>query len=343
MSTFEPFKFCYLHSVRDSDRSTLTLGTATTDADHPLDYLRDNRVSTYWKAGGSVADGFFRWDRGAGTLDTLDRLIIPAGHNLEGRLRLIMDGDSGYGSPTTILTVTDADASYAIDLPLTTNGTERYMQFDWQTAGTYEIPQLVVTATYEPATGFQTDNLVDEYVSNEIGFPQPSGAEPRLVLGPQQRRFEVEYHRISGSDLGAMEKFIATVGTAKPFWVEPPIFGVSALLDQDLTSSTTGTITVADGGDMTTGAAIYSIGDELIVGNYLSSTTFNVVQRGSAGSTAYAHETGERIVHHEHVGAEVHRARWMKFEEMPTGRVRSISLQSGKVKNFELRMRDHID
>lgn len=343
MSTFEPFKFSYLHSVRDANFATLTLGAASTDAAHPLDYLRDNRSATYWKAAASVADGFFRWDRGAGTLPTLNRLIIPAGHNLEGRLRVLMDGASDYSSTTSCLEMTDADAGHQIDLPFTTDGTERYMQFDWQTAGIYEIPQLILTATFEPTTGFQPDNLVDEYVSNDVAFRQPSGAEARLALGPQQRRFEVEYHRLSGTELGSMEAFIANVGTSKPFWVDPPIFGVSAVLDQDLTSSTTGSITVSDGGDMTTGAAIYTIGDEIVVGAKVNDTTFSLVARGQVGSTAYAHESGERIVIHENVGGEVHRARWMKFEEMPRGIVRSVSLARGKVKNFRLQMIDHID
>ncbi len=346
MSTFEPMKFSAIHDMRDADFSTIeTVGLAT-DADSRLDFLVDERQQTFWKQSVPTTGGSIRYDRGAGVLTSLTHLIIPAGHNLTGELVIRTDTTAGFPGSIVRLRVNDISPDHQIFLEWDTATNDRFVQFRFNTLNNNELSQLLFTTQTTFVRGTELDNMVDELEANVQGFPQPSGAEPRLERGPKQRRMEVAYPILDSEDLAAMSVLIQSVGTEHPLWVEPPIYATSCLLDQDLTAATTGDVTVIDGGDMSFSTVLVSIGDELVLGKQVDPTTFNITFRGFQqllGSPAYTHAPSERFVTVGAFGDPLHRIRWMKFVEMPDERVRGASLLFGLRKDIGFELIDHSD
>ena len=73
----------------------------------------------------------------------------------------------------------------------------------------------------------------DTYQHNYLRFETSSGQSPTLQLGSRQRVVTAEWERaLSGSDLTAMDAFLANVEMHRPFWVDLPSFSTPPETDE---------------------------------------------------------------------------------------------------------------
>ena len=103
-------RYAFQHAIRDSGVSSITV-IPSADADYPVDYLIDDRAGSLFKFDSSSGSSLIRIDRGAGSLEAVDRIIIPAGHNLDTKDIIVEDDDNvNFNSPATLLASTTVSA-----------------------------------------------------------------------------------------------------------------------------------------------------------------------------------------------------------------------------------------
>ena len=222
-------QYAFLHAARDAGASAITCANtfATTG---PKDFLIDDRAGSLATFTAAATDHYIQLDRGAGTLEEIDRIIIPAGHNYNGHnLRVRTDSASDFSvDPTEILAKTAISAATIIDLAMT-GGTEaqrkyRYVRIDDDDAESWnpEIPELILTRTRTLTRGPEP-NWEDYPTHNTLHFPKESGAIASLSLGADRRYFAFVYRNVKDSDdLAVFSELIAEVGTSRPFYLDPP-------------------------------------------------------------------------------------------------------------------------
>ena len=235
---FRNFRYAHLHAARDAGVSALTAPGHAIDADFPLDNLIDNRSSDPMKFATSKIDSRILLDRGAGTLDAVDRFIIPAGHNIDGvggTVLLDAADDEAMTTNNTVLVASVDNSQTVIDETFTSNS-QRYLRIWLGTsssdAGAWEIPQMIWTSTVEFTAGPDLALTTDERITNATHYTQRNGMASSVQYGTTQRRFEVPYRRIGGADLTAMESLITAVGITKPLLVDPPSYSSPAATDE---------------------------------------------------------------------------------------------------------------
>ena len=223
-------RYAFQHAARDAGLSAIT-PTPVEDADFPADYLIDDRAGSLFKFDSSSASAKIEIDRGAGTLEAVDRILIPTGHNL-GTMDIIVEDDdnSGFTSPATLLASTTVAAGW-IDEAMT-SGNQRYLRIRIIGTGTWEIPELIFTRTRTLTRGPEP-RWPDLKRSNTLTFEKESGAAALLSLGPDRRVFEFTYRNVDDGDatldLALLLALIDSVGTDRPFIVDPPFDTESAL------------------------------------------------------------------------------------------------------------------
>lgn len=220
-------QYSFLHAARTAGVSALSSNN-TIAAAFPLDNLIDDRAGSLTKADASAADHYLQLDRGAGGLEELAHLFIPAGHNLNGiDIRVQTATDAAMTVPTAILATVDPATTGLIDLAMT-GGTEaqrrrRYVRLDFPNDNfTFELPQLVysrertTTRGPNPLPGW-SDRLVD----NTLLFPKSSGVVAALELGADRRRIEYEYRFLETADELVFSDLWTECATARPFFLDP--------------------------------------------------------------------------------------------------------------------------
>jgi hypothetical protein len=221
-------RYSYIHAARDVGADAITV-SHTAHADFPVDNLVDDRASTLFKWSTSVATPTIDIDLGDGFVTGLDRLIIPANHNITN-LRMWEDTASNYATKTALdvgTTITPGTLA-AIDLTATT---KRYLRIAISGTLQFQLPQIVFTEIKTLTVGPDLANSADGYRANVTRLNQNTGLLPSILHGPQQRVMEYDYAPIEGTDLTAMEALIATVGMSKPFFVDPASFSATPAAD----------------------------------------------------------------------------------------------------------------
>jgi hypothetical protein len=212
-------RYCYLHAARDAGAAAISTNN-TFHADFPKDFLIDDRAGSLCKMGTSEIDHYIQVDRGAGTLDAIDRLIIPVGHNLSGfTFDLYADDNAGMASPTTLINGASATAAM-IDEDFASNQ-ERYVRLVPVGTGQWAFPELMLTAT-ETTTRGPEPGWVDMLRHNTLDFEKESGSIASLSLGANRRFIEYVYRLVVvAADLTVFSELIAACGTSKPFYLDP--------------------------------------------------------------------------------------------------------------------------
>lgn len=219
--------YSHVHAARDVGASEISLDGDTAHADFPIRNMIDDRAETLFKFSASVVDPKIDIDLGASFVTGLDRLIIPADHNID-TLKIIQDTVSNFASPETLH---DTDTGPAPGT-LYDSGTfdtaaqdQRYVRIEITGTLQFQIPQLVLTEIETLTVGPNIAASTDAKRANVTRLEQQTGLRPTIQHGPQQRIIEYDYESpLSGADLTAMEAFIAAVGTSKPFYVDPASF-----------------------------------------------------------------------------------------------------------------------
>lgn len=166
----------------------------------------------------AAADHWIQADLGTAG-ETWNRLVIPAGHNLDGATVEVLSGATT--TPATSRGSVVVSGASLIDLSLTEN-TDRYVRVTFSTNAAHELGELWI-GRYRQLTGdgpapefqngYQSANLVSE-------FPNREGV---VVQAPARRVFTLLHPWTvqSTTDYAITEEVIA-IGTGVPHWYYPP-------------------------------------------------------------------------------------------------------------------------
>jgi len=227
-------RFSHVHAIRDAGASAIIVSD-TAHADFPKENLIDDRASTRFMWSASVVDPTIDIDLGAGFVTGLERLIIPANHNIES-ITVLDDDNLGFTSPATLHAAdTGINAGTLYDSgPFDTgNSTQRYIRIQINGTAKFYLPQLYLTKIVTLTIGPTLADALDSARSNFTRLEQESGVSPSVQKGPDQRVLDYTYEfALSGADLTAMEAFIADVGMHRPFFVDPASFSTPPETDE---------------------------------------------------------------------------------------------------------------
>ncbi|MHC4715136.1 MAG: hypothetical protein ACYTAN_18010, partial [Planctomycetota bacterium] len=180
-------QFAFLHAGRDAGAGAISC--ANTFATNGAAFLIDDRAGSLSTFTAAATDHWVQYDRGAGTLEEINRLIIPAGHNYNGQnVRVRTDTASDMSAdPTEILPKAAVSSAGIIDLAMT-GGTEaqrkyRYVRIDDDDAASWnpQTPQHILTRTRTTTRGPE-QGWTDYYQHNTLHFEKESGSIASLAL-----------------------------------------------------------------------------------------------------------------------------------------------------------------
>jgi hypothetical protein len=206
----------FLHAAADAGTAAISTQNAVA-AGWPVAHLVDRIAGTLMKFNASAADHDIEVDRGAGTLEAIDRLIIPLGHNLSGSTVEVFS-DPTPGPTTSRGSAAATAALFSLDF---TSNTDRYVRVTFSGSGTWEIPQLFLTRkrTFSKGIDPRWDAPIVEPDSLVESFP---GREDVTITAPGRRVLEIEAIAYDGADLTIYDDLVAAVGKHTPFYIDPP-------------------------------------------------------------------------------------------------------------------------
>jgi len=211
-------RYAYLHAARDAGADAITLSHTAGTTDYK-DFLIDDRAGSLFKFAESSTGQTITIDRGSGSLDAIDRLIIPAGHNITGTIDLDADTTSGFTSATVLLSG-ESVSTALIDETFSSNS-EQWLRLTFNGTGQWEIPELIFTSTKTTTRGPE-QGWVDMIQHNTLHLPLESGVVASLARGLDRRRIEYVYRDVNDSgDLAVFAALLATCGTSRPFILDP--------------------------------------------------------------------------------------------------------------------------
>jgi hypothetical protein len=218
---FRAPRYSYVHAARDSDAATAITLSQIEDPDFPKDNLIDDRAGTRFQFNAAGTPNIVI-DLGSGyaTLG-LDRLIIPADHNIE---YLSISED-------TVVTMDNSPQSLSANAAVV-EGVLIDREFY-----TYYLPQLFLTKIMTLDIGPDLRDAPDWKKPNVTRLEQKTGLSPTVQNGPDQRYLEYDYvYRLSdagaSTDLTDIEAFVDAVGMYRPFYVDPASFSTPPETDE---------------------------------------------------------------------------------------------------------------
>jgi hypothetical protein len=228
-------RYSYVHAVRDLGVDAITLSSAA-DADFPVENLIDDRAGTLFKVAAPTVAFDLEIDLGADFATDfpggLDRLIIPANHNLT-YFRVWEDTDPGFGTKVALAGGKNQYPGTLVDYEFTASS-KQYLQVHITGASTaWQLPQFFLTKIVELDTGVALADSPDSKIDNVTRLERNNGQSPTIQHGPQQRVIEYEYESpLEGTDLTAMEALVNAVGMVRPFYVDPAEFHATPGTDE---------------------------------------------------------------------------------------------------------------
>jgi len=213
-------RFGLLHAARLAGPGSLSAPNALGSGS--LDHLLDDRAGFFAEFATAETDHTIILDRGAGTLEAIDRLWIPAGHNLDGvdiRVRAATDAAITTGV-VTLLASTPVSGSDAIDETLASSSL-RFVELAFLTSSAPRVSELVYTRTRTTLRGPEAD-WEDDPLDHTSHLETESGAVYHLIRGPDGRRMSLSYvQAVDADDLVLLEDLFA-LGTGAAFVLDPP-------------------------------------------------------------------------------------------------------------------------
>lgn len=199
-----------------------SLGGSAVASGYERAWVADGIAGVLFRWDGSSGDQFLEWDGGASAPDR-DRLIIPAGHNLDGQDLQVR------GSATPITASTDGTLRHSftaaaglIDESVAALS-DRYVGLVAPSvAAQLELGEVFLTQIRAPAVG-PAPGWSQTPIPNRFDTALRSGAIQSSVLGPARTRWRFEYHDVGGTDYTLFQDLLAeTRHGADPFYFDPP-------------------------------------------------------------------------------------------------------------------------
>jgi hypothetical protein len=216
-------RYAFLHAARTAGAAAISSQNAFAAA-QPKELLVDDRYSERAKFNAAATDHHVQLDRGAGTLEAIDRLLVPAGHNFSGgNLRIRHADDSGFTTGVAdLLASTAVSGSALLDYTLTSS-TKRYVRMDWPSSPStaWEWGEWILTRTRATTRGPEPGWKDAPRHAVQV-FETPSAIDALLETGPDRREIEYLYHLVKdAADLAVFEELISAVGMARPLVIDP--------------------------------------------------------------------------------------------------------------------------
>jgi hypothetical protein len=206
----------YAHAARAAGASGIS-SNATFST--PKDHLIDDRGGIITRLS-SGANNYIQIDRGAPS-STLNKLYIPAGHELSGcTIKLESDDNSGFSSPLTMLADTAITNNLAINYD-TANSGERYLRLTMITSGTWGLGELIISQQRALSRGPET-SWTDETVYPAAVYEKRTGARPAAEFGSPLRAMAFDFRRVDPADLAFFTGLELAVGVTRPFLLDAP-------------------------------------------------------------------------------------------------------------------------
>lgn len=198
------------------ESSTVTLASGMEDPDYPLYRLHDRHIGRPFRTTSAVTTGI-SVDQGAGATPSIDRLLIPSGHNLAGMTLDVLHSSDGAAYAPAVPQWTGAEG--VIDkswLPIE----KRYWKFlIMSPAAVPSIPELFLTAAYawERQPARPSGPMDKEF--NSISETTSAGADRFLVMGSPKRRRLYNVPRCGSAMCEQIRTLYDTWAGAMPFWL----------------------------------------------------------------------------------------------------------------------------
>lgn len=230
---WRPPRFGILHAARLAGASALSVANSS-DPGTPLAYLVDGfRVAH--KMSADAVDHHLQLDRGAGTLEAIDRMFIPEGHNYDGEeIKVEAADDAAFTSNVTeILAATTISGTGLIDETLTSN-TQRYVRMtlgDGVSLWTPETPEWVLTRTRVTSQiGPNPRTWPDTFRPSRTRIDLPSGVSASIVKGAMRRFFRFDYDVVdNAADQAVLDDLLVGGQNGDPILLDPPFDDEPAL------------------------------------------------------------------------------------------------------------------
>ena len=224
--------YSFLHAAADAGVANVVPQTGAATG-YPEDNLIDYRPSSLFRFASGGVDRTVDIDRGAGTLEAVDRLIIPVGHNLAASTSTIAKSspdDVDWGNTLVSWNQSNATVPAGIIDKSFTSTDDRYLRFSVRTPGSqWEYGQLVFTRKRTPSVGIDPRWTANK-VSSTLKVPFPS-REASLSTAPDRWFYRVPYNRIDGTDLTIFDDLFEETGSGLvPFYFDPPDDGDDPIL-----------------------------------------------------------------------------------------------------------------
>lgn len=214
--------FVWSHAGRAAGDASVTMSPAASST-MPKYRSLDGFGQSLAQHGSSSASAYWQVDRGAGTLEAVDRLLIPSGHNLGAQTVAVKASATGAyaGEETTLASFTSAAGLIE---QAVTSSTARYLRVSFGGTGQWEYGEMWLGRTRTPSSAVVVDpGWKRPPLSNVTVQRFPTGVQGSVVNGPDQRTLGMTLRWVAGSDLTLFEDLATACGAAKaPFWVGGP-------------------------------------------------------------------------------------------------------------------------
>jgi hypothetical protein len=223
--TYRVPSFSSLHAAADAGIAAIT--SDNEHASFPLDNLIDYRNSSLFKFSTAAVDHWIKIDRAA-VGENINRIIIPAGHNLDGAT-LSLQYAASDSWPGTVAEGWTQSGAAIIDRTLDDDSTARWWRLSITTSGQWEIPQLWLTRKRTPTRGPDPDwGRYKVSGVRTVAFPSRTAS---LSLGPVRVQYRMKWNHLDSTDLTIFDELLAEVGVdLLPFYIDPPDDNDDALL-----------------------------------------------------------------------------------------------------------------
>lgn len=199
---------------------TGTLAVTTENTSFPKYRLYDRDIGKLFKGASTPANFYITVDQGAVTSYEVDRLLIPAGHNLNGlTIKLQYSTDNFSGDINDALSWTQGNA-LLIDKSFTAQ-TKRYWRLNIASPGSApELAEMFLTKAYmfqrNPNYGLREK----PYKKNIVREETASGRVRRVKNGEPRKARNYNLTRITAAQRTDLESWESLLDGTKFFYIE---------------------------------------------------------------------------------------------------------------------------
>ncbi len=208
-----------------SDISARNSGSFTNDSKRALIDSRQGEVAEFTATAANAGFALnFGSISGSGTVN---RCVIPAGHNFGGETLEVISYNSGVALPSPTVRSTGAvGASELVDRSFADVIGDRYwgLQISTSLAETFSLTEFWLGNRMELSQGdARIDQGFEREYEHDLAEDNFGGRTTSLELSPARRKFSLRIRDLdpSGADFAALENVIRD-GRSKPFWYWTP-------------------------------------------------------------------------------------------------------------------------